>query len=363
MHASSTIFMLSILGACTELASAPPPVKATTPIRGTAGDSDLRVMLSELASSKACAVIRGGFHGLRLIQHPDHVTGALWIRECKISNVGARVTFRIAGNGWSWIDEKSSKATGTFAVRQYVRFRIAATIRGELDIAYDRSSHVASVWFTPARPPEVSFQTIGDIDVDSQDVWSSVVGAVGAAFSSSPEEAALALAKTRGARDLGAQLADGVALTIDLCTGLRRAHLGRPARGEMGLPSLGETRRVVVQIEPDGVILGGPQLARDGMTLRATASRGAARLSVVCAEQAARLASAYMKGHALPSVPTLGSIDVRTEARLTVAPTACEVVVVATSLDQTSARIAWERPTSEIAGSTGGPLIPCPSKQ
>ena len=93
-------------------------------------------------------MIRGGFHGLRAAEHPEVVTGVLWIRECKITNVGPRVTFNIAGNGWSWIDETQPKAGGTFAVRQYVRFSIAATIRGELDIAYDRSTHVASLWFT-----------------------------------------------------------------------------------------------------------------------------------------------------------------------------------------------------------------------
>lgn len=364
MHTIWLVAILATLGACTRDAAPPPdPPKAVAPLRGASGDSDLRVMLSELASSQACAMIRGGFQGLRSTEHPEVVTGVLWIRECKITNVGPRVTFSIAGNGWSWIDDTQSKAGGTFTVRQYVRFRIAATIRGELDIAYDRASHVASLWFTPDKAPAVDFKTIGDIDVDREDVWSSVVGALGTVFASSPEDTALELAKSRGTRGIDARLADGFAVTINLCTGLRRVHMGRPARGDMGVADIGETRRVFVELEPDGVMLNGPQLVGSGLTLRATATRGAARLSVVCADHAATIASAFMEGRTAPDVPTLGSVEVRTQARLEIAPTACPVVVVVTALDKAPARVAWERPTAEIAGSTGGPMIHCPAKR
>jgi hypothetical protein len=320
-------------------------------------------MLSELASSQACAMIRGGFHGLRAPEHPEVVTGVLWIRECQISNVGPRVTFVIKGNGWSWIEKSQSKAGGTFDVRQYVRFSIAATIRGEVDIAYDRSAHVASLWFTPDKAPEVSFKTIGGIDVDSKGVWSSVVGAIGSALSTSPEDAALDVARSQGTRDLSTQLADGFAVTINLCTGLRRFRIGRPPRGEMGAASVGETRRVFVEVEPEGVILTGPQLAGDGMTLRATATGGAAKLSLVCAKHAATVANEFLDGRARSKVPTLGSVEVRDQARLAIEPTICPVVVVVSALGNKPARVAWERPTAEIAGSTGGALINCPANK
>jgi len=364
MHAIWFVAVLATLGACKRDVVPPPePPKSAAPLRSASGDSDLRVMLSELASSKACAMIRGGFHGLRASEHPDVVTGVLWIRECQITNVGPRVKFRIAGNGWSWIDETSSKAGGTFAVRQYVRFSIAATIRGELDIAYDRSAHVASLWFTPDKAPEVDFKTIGGIDVDSKGVWSSVVGALGTAFASSPEDAALELATSQGTQDLSAKLDNGLAVTINLCTGLTRVHLGRPAKGEMGIADVGETRRVFVELEPDGVMLIGPQAAGDGMTLRATATRGAVKLSLVCAKHAATVASEFMEGRTKSNVPTLGSVEVRTQARLAIEPTTCPVVVVVSPLEHAPARFAWERPTAEIARSTGGPLINCPSNR
>src|SRR5690242_12734709 len=62
----------------------PPPPKAVAPLRGAAGDADLRVMLAELASSKACTMIKGQFRPLRAPDRRDTVTGILWIRECRI---------------------------------------------------------------------------------------------------------------------------------------------------------------------------------------------------------------------------------------------------------------------------------------
>jgi hypothetical protein len=361
MHTISFAVLAALVACAPDVVPPPEPPKPVVPLRGASGDSDLRVMLSELASSQACAKIRGGFHGLRAVEHPEVVTGVLWIRECKITNVGARVKFHIAGNGWTWIDETKSKAGGTFAVHQYVRFSIAATLRGEIDIAYDRAAHVATLWFTPDKKPEVVFETIGDIEVDSRGVWSSVVGTLGTVFATSPEAAALEVAKLQGTHDLDARLANGFAVTVNLCTGLRRTHLGRPARGEMGPASVGETRRVFVDVEPDGVILSGPELATEGMSLRATASRGPVRLSVMCAKHAATVASAFLEGRTDVEVPMLGSIETRTQARLEIEPTACPVVVVVTPLAKTRARVAWERPTAESAASTGGPMIDCRS--
>jgi hypothetical protein len=130
----------------------------------------------------------------------------------------------------------------------------------------------------------------------------------------------------------------------------------------MGVADVGETRRVFVELEPNGVMLIGPQLAGDGMTLRATATRGAAELTVVCAKHAATLASEFMDGRIKSTLPKLGGVEVRTQSRLEIQPTTCPVVVVVRPLGDAPARVAWERPTAEIARSSGGPLINCPAK-
>ncbi len=307
-------------------------------------------------------MIRGSFQGLRAPDRPDVVTGVLWIRQCKITNAGTHVTFRITGNGWMWVDQTKSKAGGDFTVRQYVRFSIATTIRGAIDIFYDRDVHVVTLWFTPNQRPEVEFKTVGDIDVDSEGVWSSVVGTLGAAFSSSPTDLAETQATSQGTHDLSTKLAHGFAVTINLCTGLRRVHLGKPPKGEMGAAGVGETWRVSAEIQPGGVMIVGPQNADRGMTLETDASRGAVRLTLVCAEQAEAVAAEYMAGRITLKVPVLGTVDVRAKARLEIKPTTCKVVMVASPLDNAPTRFAWNRPSSEIARSTGGPMIHCPSK-
>lgn len=358
-----------MLASCERGTAPPSPVgpQAVAPTRGASGDSDVRVMLSELASSKACGMIRGGFSGLRAPDHPDVVTGVLWVRKCEITNVGERVTFRIGGNGWLWVDQTKSSAGGTFTVRQYVRFSIATTMHGALDIFYDRDAHLATLWFTPDRAPAVEFKTVGDIDVDSEGVWSSVIGAVGTAFSSSPEDLAHSQATAEGTESLGAKLAKGFAVTINLCTGLRRVTIGQPPKGEMGAADIGETWRVPAEVQPGGVMIIGPQDASDGMTLQADASQGAVHLTLACARHADTVASEYLAGRITSKVPALGTIDVRandarTKTGLRIEPTICPVVVVATPIGDAPTRFTWERPTSEIARSTGGPMVLCPKK-
>ena len=343
--------------------SPPPPAPpAIAPLRGASGDADLRVMLSELASSKACATIRGMFNGLRATDRPDVVTGVLWIRECEITNAGAHVSFHIAGNGWVWVDQSKSKAGGKFTAQQYIRFSVAATIEGAVDLAYDRDTHVVTLWFTPNRAPDVEFKTIGDIEVDREGAWSSIVGAVGTAFANSPESVASDEAESRGTHTFSAELAQGLAVTINLCTGLRRVHLGRPPRGTMGDADVGETPRVAVALHPGGVTIIGPQIAEDGMTVRANALEGAVRLTLVCAKDAETVASEFMAGKITSTVPVLGSVDVRARSRLRIRRAKCPVMVVVSPLDDAPARFTWERPASEIARSTGGPLVRCEAK-
>jgi hypothetical protein len=340
---------------------APASPRSAAPAKGSA-DADLQVMLSELASSKACGLIRGEFHALRATDRPDVVVGVLWVRECEITNVGAHLTFHVGGNGWLWVDQTKKKGGGTFVVHQYIRFGIDATLQGALDIGYDRHTHVVSLWFTPDRPPDVAFKMMGDVDVDREGVWSSIVGAIGTALGSSPEAAAQSKVKAQGTEALEAQLADGIAVAVNLCTGLSLVQLGRPAKAEMGAAKAGEPRRVPVEIHPGGAMLVGPSLAGSGMTIRAHASEGAVRLSLVCAEDAETIAAEFLAGRIMPTVPVLGTVDVRAEARLRIKPAKCPVVVVVSPLDNAPARFDWQRPTAEVARSTGGPLIKCQSK-
>ncbi len=335
---------------------APPAPAARPPIRGAAGDADLRVMLAELASAKACEMIRGQFRGLRDPERPDVVTGVLWIHDCKITSEGTQVTFHLGCSGWQWAEQTQHKGGATFQVKQYVKFDVDTTIPGALDMAYDQKTHVVSLWFTPRRV-DVKFAPIGDVSVDEKGLWSSVVGALGAVFASSPDEQATQQAKQQGAQQFKSELADGLSVTINLCSGLARFNLGRPAKGKMVEPDVGETRHLPVEVQPGGLMVFGPQLVGPAMSAHIDA-RGSVRVALVCHEQAEAAAAAFLKGEK-PRVHELASATVtRGAGELRIPRTSCPVALLAWPLDG-PATFDYQRPAKEIARSTGGPLIAC----
>lgn len=336
-----------------------PPPKATAPIRGAAGDASLRVMLAEVASARACEMIKGQYRPLRDPLRREVVTGILWIRACDIQHRGTDVTFTLRGNGWQWADQTKKKAGGTFVVREYVKFGVKVELPGELDLAYDDGTHVVSLWFSPSAEPTIDFAPVGGVEVDRKGAWSSVIGGVSSLFASSPEKQARKQATKEGTHQFENELADGMAVTINLCTGLTRFNLGRPPRGAMQAADAGESRKVPIELQPGALMLIGPQLAPDGMTIEVDARQGAARVAMACASKADELAEAYL-GDNNGEVPYLATADVRTTAKLHVPPQRCPVVVIAKSLETTQpAVIDYLRSQRETARSTGGPIIDC----
>lgn len=336
----------------------PPPVLPPPAVRGAAGDVDLRVMVAELASTKACDMIEGKFIGLPAANRPDVISGVLWIRHCKISNDGTRVGFELAGNGWQWVDQTKHEAGGTFSVRQYVKFGLDAKLRGTLDIAFDRGDHVLSLWFSPTEQPSVEFHPVGDIDVDRKGLWSSAIGGLSSVFADSPEEKTAAEATKQGDRQFATRLAGGITFAIDLCTGYQRSTLGRSQKGSLGKPGVGQTQHVAVELEPGGLMVFGPQHAKGGMTVDID-SDGPVRVGLACVTGANAAAEAFVGDGPPPLVPTLGQQDVNGHGRIRIKPTSCEVAVVVRSISPKLVSFDWRRPADEQARASGGPVIRC----
>ncbi len=344
-------------------AHAEEPIPSAKPVeRGAVGDSDLRVMLTELASAKACELVRGQFRPLRAPDRDDVVTGILWIRECRVTNVGTKVTLALAGNGWQWAAQQQHKAGGSFAIQQYVKFAMTATIPGALDIAYAPSDHIVSLWFTPATPPDVTFTPVGDIDVDRKGVWSSVVGAVASAFGQSPEHMANGEAKAQGGQQLEKQLSDGLSITINLCSGLSRFHLGREPKGTLNKPDAGETKKVPIELQPSALLIFGPQpVGEAGFSANVDAPTGALHVALACEDQADVLAAAYVADQPLPTIKVLAVKDIHGKGTLNIRRANCPVTMIAQSVDPNvhDGTFDWQRPLAETARSTGGPIIAC----
>ncbi len=365
----ASALLLGSLAGCSKDRSASPTERAVAeipvphiPTRIAAEDHDLRVMLAEVAAAKACDGIRGQFRALRASDRPGVVTGGLVLEECRISQRGTRVTFHLKGRGWQWALKQEEKAGAKFKVRQYVRFAIDTSIPGALDLAYDTDEHILSVWFTPSKLPDVTFTTIGDIAVDEQGAWSEVVGAVATTFAQSPEEKASDQAEVEGARDFKKQFADGMSLTVDLCTGLQRFGMGRPYAGKMMPPDSGETPKIPGELQPGGLLIFGPYQAPKGMTVKADVSAGGARVELVCTDEAAKLADSFFAGNGNTlAIKSLARKDLRGKATLKVKKASCPVAVVVRPLGTGTDPVVfdWVRPAKEFARAAGGPIIRC----
>ena len=330
--------------------------------RGAVGDGDLRVMLAEIASMKACELVQGQFRPLHAVDRPDVVTGLMWIRTCQITNVGTKVTFVLSGSGWQWVDRQQRKAGGTFAIQQYVKFEMTATIPGAMDMAYDPRDHVLSLWLTPSQLPKVTFVPIGTIDVDTKGAWSSVLGALGSLFGHTPEHMAKDQAKDQGGNELEKHLSDGLSVTINLCTGLSRFGLGREPKGTMDEAEAGETTRVPIELQPDALLVFGPQRVGDGgFTANVDSPTGVVHVELACRDQAEALALAYVEGRPLPTIKTLAEKDVVGNQSLRIVKVPCQVSLIAQRRlpNVGAATFDWQRPLTEVARSTGGPLIAC----
>jgi hypothetical protein len=336
---------------------APPAPAVSPPLRGAVGDADLREMLAEVASSKACEMIEGQFLPLKAPDRPEVRTGTLWIRGCSITHDGTRVTFALSGNGWQWADQTKKEAGGTFVVREYVKFDVHATVVGTLDLAYTRGDHVLNVWYSPSEAPKIEFKPIGGVEVDRDGLWSSVIGSVSSLIGESPEKQGEHTAKQQGTQQFEQTLGSGLTVATNLCTGYQRFTMGRAPKGKLGLPEPGDSPPPPVELDKDGLAVFGPQPAPDGMTIDID-SDGPVRIGMACARDAEAAADAFVHDRPQPLIPTLAQADVNGHAHLHAKPARCKVAVVARPLAK-QVTLTWRRPAAEKGRALGGPIVRC----
>jgi hypothetical protein len=348
---------LFAIAACAHDAAPPPATPPQQPLRDAMGDQDLRMMIAEVASTKACALIEHQFRSLRDKDHPQIANGVLWIRGCKISHRGTAINFELSGSGWTWADQVKQQAGAKFAVHQYVKFDVDAVLRGAIDVAYDRDTHIASVWFSPSGEPAVKFTTVGGVDVDRKGLWSSIVGGVGTVVGQSPDKKGLKESETIGTHQMTSELSDGLSMTMDLCTGLPRMSLGRPPKGQMGPADAGESRQVPIEMHEGGMMVFQPQLAPHGMSVKIDA-KGPVHVGLVCEKDAEAAAAEFLAGKPATTKYLAQKIVTGTET-LVVGAQSCPVTVIATAASPETVLFDYARPPAETARATGGPLIAC----
>lgn len=357
--------MFAAVGCSSSSPEAPIPSPIQQPsvpvVRGAVGNDDARAMVSELMASKACEGLRGSFRSLRSPKDPNAITGVLWVKGCEMQSAGTGASVQLSGDGWQWADEIKHQAGGTFAVREYLKFHIDASLDGSVDFAFDRGDHVASTWFTPSHPASVAFTRLHDVSVDKRGAWSTVLGLGGRVVGQNPNTKANAMASEKGRGEMQKQLDSGFSATVALCTGTARFGIGRYPKGQLIPPDTVESAEIPVQLEPGGLGIFGPQLAPHGEHVDVVVTTGAAKVSLACQDDARPVAEAFLANQSLPAVKALATAEVHDRATLIAKPQHCPVVVIVEPLAETV--LTLQRPAGELAASFGGPMVSCGAKQ
>ncbi|HEX4454001.1 MAG TPA: hypothetical protein VH143_24225 [Kofleriaceae bacterium] len=334
--------------------------KPEVPLRDAVGDHDMRALVADLASSKACEQFEHNMRGMVDDKDKTKITGVLWIRQCKttLEGDGMHVTFELGGNGWQWNHTTKHQAGGTFEVDQWVKFGVDLKLVGALDIAYSRPSHVVTLWFTPDREPDVKFTPIGDVSVDPKGAWSSIVGGMGSVFGKSPDREGKQSAQEQGEQMFSKAFHNGFAITVDLCTSTIRFTMDRPKKGEMAAAPIGQTMDIAAELQPNGVMMFGPYADPKGMSIDANVEGGAARLYLACVDQAEAVAQAFLDGKPNAAKPLAAEV-ISGKAVLRAPNEHCKVAVVARSLLPKPVMVRFRRPTGEATRAAGGPFLTC----
>ncbi|HTM21627.1 MAG TPA: hypothetical protein VL172_13995 [Kofleriaceae bacterium] len=365
MHSRWMLVVMVVLAACSrkqddeDEPKAPEPVAtvAPEPQRTAAADRDLRLLLAQATAAHACDKVNGQMTALA-DPGSKTMTGTLWVNECRAENHGFQVTLHVGGFGWQWADQRKNKAGATFQLQQYAAFRLDASITGKVDVAYHPGNHVLTLWYLPDHLPQVDVDPHGDIDVQEQGTWSSVVGALATLFGASPEEQAGNEMEKTGGNRTQAMLAKGFAVTIDACTGVATVDMGHPPPGQL-IPrrKLMDTPRRG-RIEPGGLLLLGPHAPGKRFALGvAIPGSGAAAIDLVCAKDAARMAAEFADtGRVGAPAHSLLTRVVTGKARLVLKASPCPLVVATRGLGVPADVIyTWER----IPEDRGKPLVRC----
>ena len=357
-------WILVALAACSSKGKPPPdampPPPPEAPLRDATGDADVRSLVADLLAGRACDQAIHHFGGIRDKTRKELITGNVWVHECKITDSGPNVTIEISGNGWQWAEQAQKKAGGTFGIKQYVKFAVTAKLTGTIDIAYDRPTHIASLWFTPTGEPDVAFKPIGEIEVDRESTWASIIGDAGSLIGKSPEDAAETAAKSQGKKAIVQAASRGFEFAVDLCHNVTRMSKKRLPKGQMPKPSVGETDKVAIEVQNFGVMIEGPYNAHAGMTIDVAVAGGAAKVNLACVAEGEATAQAFLDEKTNTAKPIKAEL-VTGHAVLKVPKERCPVVVVIRSVQPNPVTVSYVRPAREAMESKGGPLARCGS--
>lgn len=232
----------------------------------TAGD-DVRVLLVDVIAPHLCQSLRGSFVGLPgeggssgPASGTDPTVGRWWIRECRASVDGDRLSLSIAGTGWTWIDRESMG----FRVRQYLRFDATAAFRAVMEIGYDRTHRIATIWMRPDQDVTAAVTARGLVQAEATNVMSGMLGGLLELTGSSASQRAQQQVADEGSQRLRERFGSGFTVTFAMENEQMDFMVGALGRGEVPMRPYPAEPGVVwsvnqrMQIWPSGLDVIGP---------------------------------------------------------------------------------------------------------
>lgn len=297
-----------------------PPIASssatTTAVTATAADQDeVRALLTEALTPQLCPRLLGSFLGLpgeSDLRGPAAGTvpsvGRWWIRSCEARVDHGRLSLRIGGSGWTWVDRESDG----FRVRQYLLFDASAALETDVSVGYDRATRVASLWMTPANGVQAQITPRGLVSAEATGFFSTILGGVAALTGSTVSDRARAQAGELGSTQLRERLATGFTMTLALGSRQVDFMVGAMQRGEVPerpYPASDEGPWLVNQrssVWPGGLDVIGPlDLGAAPLVLDVTLEEGdGAVLQAACADDLGRYFDARLRDpSATPAAP------------------------------------------------------------
>jgi hypothetical protein len=229
--------------------------------------AEVRALATDVIAPELCPRLLGSFIGLPGDESaPGAEAGTLpsvgrwWIRACEASVVDGRLAFRIAGPGWTWVEQ----ASHGFRVRQYLLFEAEARLTTELSLAYDAETRVATLWMAPVGEVTATITPRGELTAEATNFFARVVGGILTLTRADADERARAEVEAVGSERLRSRLGAGFTMTLALDRRQADFMVGalprgttpvRPFPDEPGAPWVVNQR---ARVYPGGVDILGP---------------------------------------------------------------------------------------------------------
>lgn len=276
-------------------------------------NNGLSALMSDVVSQRICDNIKGKFRTLESEGQDGKtaVTGSLWLRDCSARSVPEKPDqFKVtmAGQGWRWLYREKEKLNAEFEVSEVVQFDVDISLTLGTTFQYDPQERRLTAWFVPQAEPQVKFTSTGDVEVDKEGLWATVLAGTASLALQSPDRKADQKLEEKGAKKLRDRFDDGISFAKDLCSGHTVTELAHRSKAELfkQLEQQPNYEKTNVVLHPNGLVLSGPYDAdRAELSFKLGSPDGAIEASLLCYDDASHWAEAVASGKALPKTSHL----------------------------------------------------------